>query len=73
MEIKDEDLKIESIHPKYPGGQHVQQQTGLRVEHIPTKTVVDCWDPAGSTIRMRRAAIRGIEIVLYELDRSGKK
>lgn len=69
MEIKDEDLKIESIWPKHPGGQHVQQQSGLRVEHIPTKIAVECWDPAGSTIRMRKACIKGVKVVLEELDR----
>lgn len=72
MKIEDKDLKIESINPKYPGGQHVQQQTGVRVEHLPTKTAVECWDPAGSTIRMRIAAIKGIEIILSELDRKNR-
>lgn len=69
MEVKDADLRITSISPKYPGGQHVQQQNGVRVEHIPTKTSAECWDPTGSTIRMRKACIKGVKVVLEELDR----
>lgn len=40
--LKDEDLKIEVVHPHPPGGQHVGTDTGVRVIHLPTGLTAEC-------------------------------
>ena len=43
IDIKDEDLKIESFRASGPGGQYVnRRESAIRITHLPTKTVVIC-------------------------------
>jgi peptide chain release factor 2 len=43
LEIKPEDIKIETFRSSGPGGQHMQKtSSAVRITHYPTNTVVSC-------------------------------
>ncbi len=43
VEIRDEEIEIETFRASGPGGQHVQKaSTAIRIRHIPTGIVVSC-------------------------------
>jgi peptide chain release factor 1 len=69
VEIREEDLKIETMRSGGPGGQHQNKtESGVRVTHLPTGIVVNCRDEK-SQHKNRAKALRVLRSRLYELQR----
>jgi protein subunit release factor A len=54
--LKPEDLKIEPLRRRPPGGQHVGVETGIRVTHLPSGLTAEC-DSERSQHRNRAIAL----------------
>ncbi len=54
--IQPEDLKVEVLRKRPPGGQHVGTDTGIRVTHIPSGLAAEC-DTERSQHRNRSIAL----------------
>lgn len=55
MEIKSEDLRIETLRDP-PGGQHAGVRTGVKITHLPTGLTAIC-DTDRSQFRNRQVAM----------------
>lgn len=59
MEIRDEDLKVEALRRRAPGGQQVGTESGVKVTHLPSGLIAEC-DTERSQHRNRSIAVEMI-------------
>ncbi len=69
VELRDEDLEIETFRSSGPGGQHMQKnETAVRIRHKPTGIVVECQDER-SQHQNKMKALRILRTRLLEMQR----
>lgn len=73
IDIRPEDLEIETFRASSAGGQHVQKnETAVRIRHLPTGLIVSCQNERSLT-QNKENALRVLKARLYELEEEKRR
>lgn len=73
VDIKDEDLEVDTYRASGAGGQHVNKtESAIRIKHVPTGVVVTC-QTERSQMQNREYAMKMLRSKVYEIELKNQK